>query len=37
MEQDDGKQRRNNRRLGWAIGIAAVMLYVASIFYGLGR
>jgi hypothetical protein len=37
MAQDDEKQRRNNRRTGWAIGIAAILLYAASIYYGMGQ
>lgn len=37
MEQDNQKQRRKNLLVGWAIGILALILYVTSIFYGLGK
>ena len=37
MEQDDQKKRRNNLRVAWSIGIFAVILYVASIYYGVGQ
>ena len=35
MKQDNEKQRRNNLRIGWSIGILAVILYAASIYFGL--
>lgn len=35
MEQDNEKQRRNNLRVGWSIGILVVILYAASIYFGL--
>jgi hypothetical protein len=37
MEQDNDKQRRNNLRVGWSIGILVVILYAASIYFGLGK
>ena len=37
MEQDNEKQRRNNLRVGWSIGILAVILYAASIYFGVGK
>lgn len=37
MEQDNEKQRRNNLRVGWSIGILALILYVASIYFGMGK
>jgi hypothetical protein len=36
MEQDKEKQRRNNLRVGWSIGILVVILYVASMYFGMG-
>ena len=36
MEQDNEKRRRNNLLVGWSIGILAVILYVASIYFGMG-
>jgi hypothetical protein len=36
MEQDNEKRRRNNLRVGWSIGILAVILYAASIYFGMG-
>jgi len=36
MEKDSEKQRRNNIRVGWSIGILAVILYAASIYFGIG-
>lgn len=35
MEQDNEKQRRNNLRVGWSIGILVIILYAASIYFGL--
>lgn len=36
MEQDNEKQRRNNLRVGWSIGILVVILYAVSIYFGMG-
>jgi hypothetical protein len=33
MDNDKDKQRRKNLLVGWSIGLLAVVLYVASIFY----
>ena len=33
MEDDKQKQRRKNLLLGWSIGILAVILYLASIYF----
>jgi hypothetical protein len=37
MKQDDEKQRRNNLRVGWSIGILVVILYASSIYFGMGK
>ncbi len=33
MEDEKQKQRRKNLLLGWSIGILAVILYLASIYF----
>jgi hypothetical protein len=37
MEQDNQEQRRKNLLVGWTIGILVIILYVTSIFYGVGK
>ena len=37
MEQDNEKQRRNNLRVGWPLGILAAILYAASIYFGVAK
>lgn len=36
MEKDNEKQRRNNMKIGWSIGILVVILYAASIYFSVG-
>jgi hypothetical protein len=33
MENDKQKQRRKNLIVGWSIGILAIILYAASIYF----
>ncbi len=37
MEPDEKEQRRKNMRVGWAIGVLAIILYITSIYYGVGK
>lgn len=33
MEQDKEKQRRKNLLVGWSIGVLAILLYIAAIYF----
>ena len=37
MKQDEKEQRRKNMLVGWTIGVLAIALYVAAIYFGAGK